>query len=143
MPHEKGLLHRLDKDTSGLVLIARTQRAFDSLLKQFSEDKVKKSYIAVSTVDSNPKNAPNDIFSMDWEDILKRTPAVVCIFQYCPCFAVLTCHHFLVIRQDNRLRSGSFQSRSGLDQSLGKQVRVEASLRSFLWMPSVSIKLKK
>lgn len=44
---EPGLLHRLDKDTSGLVVIARSVRAFTGLLSQFESGAVRKEYAAV------------------------------------------------------------------------------------------------
>lgn len=46
-PVEPGLLHRLDKGTSGLVVIARTVRAFTDLLAQFEAGGVRKEYLAV------------------------------------------------------------------------------------------------
>lgn len=42
-----GLLHRLDKDTSGLVLVALRNRAYDHLRRQFEERQVKKLYWAI------------------------------------------------------------------------------------------------
>ncbi len=42
-----GIVHRLDKDVSGLMVIAKTQAAFDFLKKQFQERKVKKEYYAL------------------------------------------------------------------------------------------------
>lgn len=41
-----GIVHRLDKETSGALVIARTQKAFGSLKKQFQEREVKKTYRA-------------------------------------------------------------------------------------------------
>ncbi|MFB0971402.1 MAG: RluA family pseudouridine synthase [Neofamilia sp.] len=35
-----GIVHRLDKDTSGLVVIAKTDESYNSLVSQFSEGKV-------------------------------------------------------------------------------------------------------
>jgi 23S rRNA pseudouridine1911/1915/1917 synthase len=46
-PEEPGLLHRLDRETSGLVLIARTPAAFRGLLAQFREGQVRKEYLAL------------------------------------------------------------------------------------------------
>jgi len=46
-PQRPGIVHRLDKETSGVMVIARTQTAYTSLIKQFSSHKVKKTYIAV------------------------------------------------------------------------------------------------
>lgn len=42
-----GIVHRLDKDVSGLMIIAKTQEAFDYLKRQFKERKVKKEYFAL------------------------------------------------------------------------------------------------
>jgi len=42
-----GLVHRLDKETSGLLLIAKTKEAFENLQSQFKERKVKKKYLAL------------------------------------------------------------------------------------------------
>jgi len=42
-----GLLHRLDKDTSGLLLVAIRNRAYDALRAQFEDRQVKKVYWAI------------------------------------------------------------------------------------------------
>ena len=42
-----GIVHRLDKDTSGLVVLARTQAAGEDLVKQFREREVEKAYLAL------------------------------------------------------------------------------------------------
>src|SRR5262252_1436753 len=42
-----GIVHRLDKDTSGLILIARNDASHRNLAKQFSGRSVKKQYIAL------------------------------------------------------------------------------------------------
>lgn len=42
-----GIVHRLDKDTSGVLLVAKTKQAFENLQKQFKERKVEKTYIAL------------------------------------------------------------------------------------------------
>lgn len=42
-----GIVHRLDKDTSGLMVIAKNNRAFYFLKKQFMDRKVEKKYIAL------------------------------------------------------------------------------------------------
>lgn len=44
---EPGLVHRLDIETSGVVLIAKTQAAFDSLREQFRRRELKKIYLAL------------------------------------------------------------------------------------------------
>lgn len=42
-----GIVHRIDKETSGLLLIAKTPEAFENLQAQFKERKVKKKYLAL------------------------------------------------------------------------------------------------
>ena len=44
---EPGLVHRLDRETSGLVLVAKTPAAFDSLRLQFRRREIKKTYRAL------------------------------------------------------------------------------------------------
>jgi 23S rRNA pseudouridine1911/1915/1917 synthase len=46
-PLMAGAVHRIDADTSGLVLFARTAAAFDSLRSQFSAHTVRKTYLAL------------------------------------------------------------------------------------------------
>jgi 23S rRNA pseudouridine1911/1915/1917 synthase len=46
-PGEPGLLHRLDRGTSGLVVIARTAAAFHGLRGQFRSGRVRKEYLAL------------------------------------------------------------------------------------------------
>ncbi len=42
-----GIVHRLDKDTSGIILIAKDYRSHDKLSLLFKERKIKKTYIAL------------------------------------------------------------------------------------------------
>jgi len=39
--------HRLDKDTSGVIVLAKTDEAYEALKKQFEERKIKKTYLAL------------------------------------------------------------------------------------------------
>jgi len=43
-----GIVHRLDKDTSGVIVIAKNDSSHDNLSQQFSERKVKKEYLALA-----------------------------------------------------------------------------------------------
>lgn len=47
-----GVVHRLDKDTSGLIAIAKNERAHRWLVEQFKERRVEKTYLAL--VDGKP-----------------------------------------------------------------------------------------
>lgn len=43
-----GIVHRLDKETSGVIIIAKNSTAFRNLQAQFKERKVQKSYVALA-----------------------------------------------------------------------------------------------
>lgn len=43
-----GIVHRIDKDTSGLLLVAKTNRAHISLAEQIKEKSVKRRYICIA-----------------------------------------------------------------------------------------------
>ncbi len=46
-PQRPGIMHRLDKEVSGLMVVAKKQDAFDDLKKQFAEHSVDKKYLAL------------------------------------------------------------------------------------------------
>jgi 23S rRNA pseudouridine1911/1915/1917 synthase len=46
-PDRPGIVHRLDKGTSGLMVVARTQQAYDSLVDQLSSRSVSRRYLAL------------------------------------------------------------------------------------------------
>jgi len=50
-----GIVHRLDKETSGIILVAKTLRAFVNLQSQFKERKVQKTYIALCHGEISPE----------------------------------------------------------------------------------------
>src|SRR3989338_4878907 len=43
----RGVVHRLDKDTSGLLLLAKNEKSFTELLRQFKSREVTKRYLAL------------------------------------------------------------------------------------------------
>lgn len=43
-----GIVHRLDKDTSGLIVIAKNDQAMTALHKNFHDRRIKKTYLALS-----------------------------------------------------------------------------------------------
>ncbi|MDP3994840.1 MAG: RluA family pseudouridine synthase [bacterium] len=57
-----GIVHRLDKETSGILLVAKTPEVFEYLQRQFKERKVEKRYTALVhgrvKLDSGEINAP-------------------------------------------------------------------------------------
>ena len=54
--YRSGIVHRLDKETSGILLVAKTLKAFENLQKQFKERKVKKRYLALVHEKVTPKD---------------------------------------------------------------------------------------
>ncbi|MBT3194298.1 MAG: RluA family pseudouridine synthase [Verrucomicrobia bacterium] len=42
-----GIVHRLDRDTSGVIVVAKCQAAMDSLTRQFHDREVEKEYFAI------------------------------------------------------------------------------------------------
>ncbi len=42
-----GIAHRLDRETSGLLVVAKTEKTFDNLQRQFKERKIKKEYLGL------------------------------------------------------------------------------------------------
>ncbi len=46
-PKRPGIVHRLDKEVSGLMIICKTQKAFDHFKREFQERHVKKIYTAL------------------------------------------------------------------------------------------------
>ncbi|MFD2187990.1 RluA family pseudouridine synthase [Aquimarina celericrescens] len=83
-----GLVHRIDKDTSGLLVIAKTEEAMTHLAKQFFDKTSEREYVALvwgnieedeGTIEGNigrhPKNRlQNTVF--EGEDAEKGKPAV-------------------------------------------------------------------
>ena len=56
-----GIVHRLDRDTSGVIIGARTPEAFELLKKQFSQHLAKKTYLAIVDGAPQPLTAKIDI----------------------------------------------------------------------------------
>lgn len=59
-----GIVHRIDKETSGILLIAKTESAFIELQRQFKEHIIQKTYLAIVhgklVPDTGEINAPVD-----------------------------------------------------------------------------------
>jgi 23S rRNA pseudouridine1911/1915/1917 synthase len=50
-PREPGLVHRLDTDTSGVIVVARTKDAFDALADALKSEQIEKTYVVVCASD--------------------------------------------------------------------------------------------
>jgi len=66
-----GIVHRLDKETSGLILVAKNDAAHRNLAAQFSGREVKKKYLAL--VQGWPKGESGTINAPVSRDRIKRT----------------------------------------------------------------------
>jgi len=66
-----GIVHRLDRDTSGVLVIARTDRAHSSLARQFHDREVEKTYLAL--VHGKMERQEGRIESPIARDPLRRT----------------------------------------------------------------------
>lgn len=62
-----GIVHRLDKDTSGVMVVAKNDQSHNSLVNQFKSRTVKKRYLAI--VEGGPKTE-----SGSFESIIGRDP---------------------------------------------------------------------
>jgi 23S rRNA pseudouridine1911/1915/1917 synthase len=69
-PQRRGIVHRLDKETSGLILIARTEAAMRALMTQFSERTVEKTYTTL--VEKPPKTPTGRISAPIERDPVQR-----------------------------------------------------------------------
>jgi len=47
-PTRPGIVHRLDRDTSGVIVVARTEQAHQAMAKQFERRTVTKTYLAIT-----------------------------------------------------------------------------------------------
>jgi 23S rRNA pseudouridine1911/1915/1917 synthase len=61
-PERQGIVHRLDRDTSGLLVVAKTEEAHAALTKQLRAREIKREYLALVTghpeADSGTIDAP-------------------------------------------------------------------------------------
>lgn len=59
-PHRPGVVHRLDTDASGVLILARTEQAYQSLVEQFIQGKVRKEYLVLVEGEVEPKEGVID-----------------------------------------------------------------------------------
>lgn len=55
-----GIVHRIDKDTSGLLVVAKTDRAHEGLAKQFADHSIERKYLAIVNGRPNPAQGSVD-----------------------------------------------------------------------------------
>jgi 23S rRNA pseudouridine1911/1915/1917 synthase len=66
-----GIVHRLDKDTSGLIVVAKNDRTHQELAALFSERKIKKTYVAL--VEGKVERARGTVDAPLSRDPMRRT----------------------------------------------------------------------
>lgn len=67
-----GLVHRLDKDTSGVLLAAKNKEALNFLQQQFKERKVAKKYLALVVGNLDYKKNINALIGRDFNNRRKQ-----------------------------------------------------------------------
>ncbi|WP_459788038.1 RluA family pseudouridine synthase [Alteriqipengyuania sp. 357] len=55
-----GIVHRIDKDTSGLLVVAKTDAAHEGLARQFADHSISRRYIAICAGQPRPANGTID-----------------------------------------------------------------------------------
>jgi 23S rRNA pseudouridine1911/1915/1917 synthase len=86
-PREPGLLHRLDTDTSGLVVVARTAAAFETLKAALKEGRIAKRYLLLCEgegladagtiafpIASHPKDQRRVLACVHPRDVMRNAP---------------------------------------------------------------------
>ena len=63
-----GIVHRLDKDTSGLLVVAKSELAMARLSAQFMERSVDRCYLALAKGVPGKKGSTSDLASVQFED---------------------------------------------------------------------------
>lgn len=59
--YRPGIVHRLDKDTSGVLVIAKTDEAYHGLAKQFKAHTIKRQYVALLAGSMEEKSGEIDL----------------------------------------------------------------------------------
>lgn len=73
-PLRPGIVHRLDKDTSGVLIVAKNQKTFEHLKDQFKNRRAHKEYLAlVFGVPGEPKGRINRALLRSKRNPLRRT----------------------------------------------------------------------
>jgi len=75
-PERPGIVHRLDKDTSGCIIAAKNDAAHQSLVSQFASRTTEKRYLTV--VQSTPNKAEDSIFTHIGRHPVNRMKMAVC-----------------------------------------------------------------
>ena len=73
-PQRPGIVHRLDKDTSGLIIVAKNDRVHSLLSRMFQDRTIKKTYLAITVgVPSKAEDTIKTLIGRSKKDRIKMT----------------------------------------------------------------------
>lgn len=73
-PQRPGIVHRLDKDTSGLIIVAKNDRVHSLLSRMFQDRTIKKTYIAITVgVPTKAEDTIKTLIGRSKKDRIKMT----------------------------------------------------------------------
>src|SRR3546814_4726528 len=73
-----GIVHRIDKDTSGLIVAAKHDKAHEGLAKQFAAHSIDRRYLAIATGRPMPANRSEEHTS-ELQSLMRISYAVFCL----------------------------------------------------------------
>ena len=81
-PHRPGIVHRLDRDTSGLMVIAKTDEAYEGMVKQFQDAfndvaKLPKIESAITPIGFRPESGDAQALSRIVQDDLQTWGPII------------------------------------------------------------------
>ena len=75
-PERPGIVHRLDRDTSGVMVVAKTEAAREGLIAQFKRHAIEREYVAIAQGEPPPKLRIETLHGRDPRDRKKFTSKV-------------------------------------------------------------------
>jgi 23S rRNA pseudouridine1911/1915/1917 synthase len=64
-----GIVHRLDRETSGVLILAKNQKSYEHLKKQFQDHSVHKEYLAIVLGNTNDRGIIDEAIGRNSRDI--------------------------------------------------------------------------
>jgi 23S rRNA pseudouridine1911/1915/1917 synthase len=64
-----GIVHRLDRETSGVLILAKTQNAYEHFKKQFQDHSIRKEYLAIVLGNTNDRGIIDEAIGRNARDI--------------------------------------------------------------------------
>ncbi len=75
-PERPGIVHRLDRDTSGIMVVAKTEAAREGLIAQFKRHAIEREYVAIAQGEPPPKLRIETLHGRDPRDRKRFTSKV-------------------------------------------------------------------